>query len=189
MSVNPFERFFETLLWSIRRIVVLPVLVSLLLSLGVFLVTTIDALVLAGNMLEYVNPALEEPARNGLRLQTISQVVAVVDGYLLAAILLIFALGLYELFVSKINQAEGSEFAERLLLIQSLDDLKNRLANVILLILIVKFFQVALSQKYTSPLDLLYLAVGLILVAGALYLSGRAKPAKSPLKSSDQVLE
>jgi hypothetical protein len=47
--------------------------------------------------------------------------------------MLIFALGLYELFVSRIEIAEGSEFAERRLLIRSLDDLKDHLAKVVLL--------------------------------------------------------
>lgn len=99
--------------------------------------------------------------------------VIVVDGYLLAVALLIFALGLYELFVNKIEIAEGSAFAERLLLIRTFDDLKDRLAKVVLLMLVVKFFQQALQTKYASALDLLYLALGILLVAGALWLSHR----------------
>ncbi len=185
--MKSLENLFETLLWNVRKVIVLPVLVSLVLSLGMFMVTTADALALLSDMLGYLSPTLDETARSGLRLQTISEVVAIVDGYLLAGILLIFALGLYELFVNKIDQAEGSEFAERLLLIQSLDDLKNRLANVIILILIVKFFQQALNLKYTSTLDLLHLAIGLILLAGALYLSGRAKPAKVAKKAAENT--
>lgn len=172
------EAFFEKLLWNSRLMVILPVLIGLLLSAGMFIVTTIDAVILTGNMIEYLNPGLSATDRAADRIQTVSEVVAVVDGYLLAAILLIFSLGLYELFVNKINQAESSEFATRLLLIHSLDDLKDRLANVILLILIVKFFQQALNLKYTDTADLLNLAIGIILVAGALYLSGRAKPYK-----------
>ena len=58
-----------------------------------------------------------------------------------------------------------SEFAARLLLIRSL-------AKVILLMLIVKFFQYALRFKYDSPLELLYLAIAIALIGGALYLTG-----------------
>ncbi len=175
--MKPIERFFETLMWNSRLIILLPVLMSLLLALGLFLTTTIDALSLTTNMVSYADPELSEQERKDERLKIVSEVVAIVDGYLLAAIMLIFSLGLYELFVNKIDFAEGSEFAERLLLIRSLDDLKDRLANVILLILIVKFFQLALSTKYKDVLDLLYLAISVILIAGALYLSGRARPA------------
>jgi uncharacterized membrane protein YqhA len=103
-------------------------------------------------------------------------VVEVVDGYLVATIMFIFSLGLYELFVSRIDAAEGSEFAQRVLLIRSLDDLKDRLAKLVLLILVVKFFEHALILKYTGPLDLLQLAGGVLLVSLALYFSqGKAK--------------
>jgi uncharacterized membrane protein YqhA len=169
---------FEILLWNSRMIVVLPVFVGVILGFGMFIVTTLDAIDLTGHMLSYFDPDLDDAERSEKRVETISEMVAVVDGYLLAAIMLIFSLGLYELFVSKIDLAEGSEFAGRLLLIRSLDDLKNRLANVILLILIVKFFQQALNLKYKETVDLLYLAVSVILIAGALYISGRAKPYK-----------
>ena len=108
-------------------------------------------------------------------------IVKAVDGYLFAAILLIFALGLYELFVSKIERAENSDFAARLLRIRSIDDLKDRLAKVILLILVVKFFQQALEVKYASALDLLYLGLGILFVGAALFISG----VKLGKKSSD----
>lgn len=177
--MKPLEQFFETMLWNARLIALLPVVVALLLAIGVFIITTVDAFTLLGSMISYLAPITDSATRSELRLDTISEVVGIVDGYLLAAIMLIFSLGLYELFVNKINHAEGSEFATRLLLIRSLDDLKDRLANVILLILIVKFFQQALTQKYQSVVDLLLLAVGVALIATALYLSGRAKPAKA----------
>jgi uncharacterized membrane protein YqhA len=174
--LKPIEKFFEAVLWNSRWLMVVPVLISLVLAIGVLIVTTVDALSLVGDMIGYAGQ--NEETRSSLYVQTISEVVSVVDGYLLAAIMLIFSLGLYELFINKIDAAEGSEVASRLLLIRSLDDLKNRLANVIIVILIVKFFQQALGLKYTYPLDLLYLAIGVVLIAAALYLSGRAKPAK-----------
>lgn len=187
--MKAIERFFEAMLWNGRLIVLVPVLFSLILSVGIFLTTTVDTLYLLGDLIGYANPAIAEYERAALRLEHISEIVAVVDGYLLAAIMFIFALGLYELFVNKIDVAEGSEFATRLLLIRSLDDLKDRLANVILLILIVKFFQQALKLTYNNTLDLLILAIGVVLVAGALYLSGRARPAYKYAKSEDKTLE
>jgi len=173
------EQLVEIILWNSRLVVLIPVIFSLILSFGIFAATTADVFALLGKIVEYLSPALSSDARATLQIENISKVVAVVDNYLLAAIMLIFALGLYELFVNKIDIAEHSEFARRLLLIHSLDDLKNRLANVILLILIVKFFQQALKLSFTSTMDLLLLSIGVALIALALYLSGRAKPAKA----------
>ena len=93
-----------------------------------------------------------------MRATTIAHVVGILDGYLLATVLLIFALGLYELFVSKIDEAERSEMGSRVLFIKSLDDLKARLGKVVLMILIVKFFEHALGMHFDRPLDMLYFA-------------------------------
>jgi uncharacterized membrane protein YqhA len=162
---------FGRLLWGSRLVMLVATVVSLVISIGTVYMATVDAVYLLIRLAGYADPALSAEARTGLRIDTVSDVVNAVDGYLLAAVLLIFALGLYELFVGKIEAAERSELASRLLLIRSLDDLKDRLAKVVLLILVVKFFQIALSLKYQTPLDLLYLALGILLVGGALYLS------------------
>jgi uncharacterized membrane protein YqhA len=55
--------------------------------------------------------------------------VKIVDGYLLAAIRLIFALGLYELFISPIEVANNSELVSGILLIRNLDNLKDHLVR------------------------------------------------------------
>ncbi|MDR1855778.1 MAG: YqhA family protein [Desulfovibrio sp.] len=95
-----------------------------------------------------------------------------VDNYLFATVLLIFSMGLYELFVSKIDPASRMEDTRpNWLKINSLDDLKTSLGKVILMILVVAFFEHSLGIAYNSPLDLLYLAAGIILVSGALYLT------------------
>jgi len=165
------ERRFESLLWNSRLIVLVAVIASLVVSGAMFYVATIDVIGLVSHLGAYADLHLAVDARAALRASTVTHVVEVVDGYLLAAIMLIFALGLYELFVSRIEVAEGSEFAARLLLIRSMDDLKDRLAKVVLLILVVKFFEYALQIQIRSPLDLLYLALGTLLVSGALWLS------------------
>lgn len=162
------ERSFERLLWGSRLVVIVAVVASLLVSFAMFYVATVDVVGIAAKVVSFT------PGGEGmdyLRAEIIRAVVEVVDGYLLGAIMLIFALGLYELFVSRIDAAEGSEFASRLLLIRSLDDLKDRLAKVVLLILVVKFFAYALRAEFKTPLDLLYLALGTALVAGAIRLS------------------
>ncbi|MBI2313300.1 MAG: YqhA family protein [Betaproteobacteria bacterium] len=100
--------------------------------------------------------------------------VEVVDGYLLATVMLIFSLGLYELFVSDIDAARNSKAPSRILVIESLDDLKNRLAKWILMILIVKLFEHALRIGLSGPLELRYLGGSIALAELALYLSHAA---------------
>ena len=95
--------------------------------------------------------------------------------FLLASVLLTFSMGLYELFISKIDVAEASESSSNVLHITSLDDLKNRLAKVILMILIVNFFEAVLSIQFETPQSLLYLSGGIALIGLALYLTHQSE--------------
>jgi uncharacterized membrane protein YqhA len=53
----------------------------------------------------------------------------------------------------------------------ALDDLKHRLGQVVLLILVVKFFEGALAIKFNSLSDLLLLSIGILLIAIVLNLT------------------
>ncbi len=167
--MNKFEKLFEGFLWESRFIVMAAVVISLVSSVAMFFMATVDAVYMISHLAEY--PSLDTPERLQLRSETITHVVELIDGYLLATVLLIFALGLYELFISKIDRAEEAENASQVLLIKSLDDLKNRLAKVILMILIVKFFEFALDMSFETPLHLLMFGGGIALIGLALYLS------------------
>jgi uncharacterized membrane protein YqhA len=172
--LSRLEKLFESLLWNSRLVVLVAVVASMVVAMVMFYVATVDVWVLVTHLGPYA--AMQGEARLEFRTETIASVVEVVDGYLVATIMLIFSLGLYELFVSRIDIAEGSEFAQRVLLIRSLDDLKDRLAKLVLLILVVKFFEHALTLKYAGPLELLYLAGGVLLVSLALYFTpGKSK--------------
>lgn len=162
---------FEKFLWESRFVVLAAVVASLLTSFAMFYMATVDAWYMIAHLVDYASPSLSTEERNALRASTVTHVVEVVDGYLLATVLLIFALGLYELFINKIRSAEGEKVSSNVLVIHSLDDLKNRLAKVILMILVVKFFEYAIGMHYDSPLSLLYLAGGIALVGLALYLT------------------
>lgn len=169
--MNRLESLFENFLWESRWIVLSAVLTSLLAGFALFYISTVDAYYMVVHLFHYASPLLDTAARSELRGETVAHVVQIVDGYLLATVLLIFALGLYELFISKIDKAERAEATSKVLAIHSLDDLKARLGKVVLMILIVKFFEHAIRMSYGSPIDLLYFAGGIVLIGLALYLS------------------
>ena len=166
------EWFFEGILWNTRLVVLLAVVASLIVSLAVFFVTSVDVYYLVTELGHYAG--LQQGDRADLHVQTIKHVVQVIDGYLLATVLLIFSLGLYELFISRIDQADESS-ASRILSIRNLDDLKNRLAKVILMILVVKFFDHAIGMKFESATGMLYFAGGIALIGLALFLTHAAE--------------
>jgi len=169
------ENLFEGSLWNSRFVIMLAVLGSLFAGFAIFYVATVDVVNLVQHALHYASADLTEEARKALHDSTVSHIVEVVDGYLLGTVMLIFALGLYELFISDIDQAHGTKASSKILVIGSLDDLKSRLAKVILMIMIVTLFEESLHMKLSAPIDLLYLGGSIALIGLALYLSHAAE--------------
>ncbi|MFA5370870.1 MAG: YqhA family protein [Sideroxydans sp.] len=163
------ERLFEGALWNSRFVVLSAVIGSMLAGFAIFYMATVDVVYLFQHAMHYADASMSEEMRKTLHDSTVSHIVEVVDGYLLATVMLIFSLGLYELFISDIDQAHGSKTASRIMVINSLDDLKSKLAKVILMILIVTLFEQAITMPITTPLDLVYLGASIALVALALY--------------------
>lgn len=182
--MEKIEAIFEWLLWNSRFVVLFAVVASLLVAFAVFFMTSYDAWQLVSHIFTYASPQMTSEARSAFHLEVVAHAVSIVDGYLLATILLIFSLGLYELFISKIDVA-GEAKGSRVLFIRSLDDLKDRLAKVILMILIVSFFERSLSMHVSNFLDLLYLALGIALVALALYLTHKGGHASAQDDTSE----
>ena len=115
-----------------------------------------------------VNPSYEK---------MFEELVSSVDIFLFALVLIIFAVGVYELFISKIDPVEReTDTRPSWLRISSVDDLKSSLGKVILMVLIVSFFKhtLELTKDQWSPTTLLYLSIGILLISGALYLTHKS---------------
>lgn len=170
-----FEGLFEGALWNSRFVILTAVVGSLLAGFAIFYMATVDVFILFQHAMHYADSGLTEEARKALHDSTVSHIVEVVDGYLLATVMLIFSLGLYELFISDIDQAHGSKASSKILVISNLDDLKSRLAKVILMIMIVTLFEEALNMHITQPIDLVYFGAAIALIALALYWTHAAE--------------
>ncbi len=169
-----FETLLEGSLWNSRFVIFLAVLGSLFASFAIFYMATVDVVILVQHTFHYADAGMTEEMRKVLHDSTVSHIVEVVDGYLLAVVLLIFSLGLYELFISDIDQAHGSKASSKILVISNLDDLKSRLAKVILMIMIVTLFEEALNMHIAQPIDLVYMGAAIALIALSLYLTHAA---------------
>lgn len=165
------ERVFEKFLWSSRFVVIIAVVSSLVLSLFTFYLATAEVVNIIYSYFVSSAQVMDVQLKKAIKTDVIVGVIKVIDVYLLGIFMLIFSYGLYELFISKIDDAVNSETSKSVLLIKSFDDLKTKLGNVVLLILVVNFFQHAVEIIYTDSLSLLYLGIGILVVSGAIYLS------------------
>jgi len=166
------EAVFENGLWNSRWAVLVAVICSLVAALLMFYLAAVDTFYTIDHLASY-GFVTDPEHRDELRAEAVAEVVEVIDVFLLAIVLLIFGLGLYELYISKIDHAyeDGNDASNHLLSIHNLDDLKSRLGKVIMMILIVKFFELAIGMEVEDINDLLMFAGGVLLSAGALVLT------------------
>ena len=162
------EEVFETVLFNCRFLVLLAVLGSLLAAVMVFLKGAIE-LVQAANAFI---PSISLQVTHADDKQVLLSIMPAIDYFLFATVLLIFSMGLYELFISEIDPASRRDKTRpNWLNVRSLDDLKSHMGKVIMMILIVNFFQQAFNITYGAPSDLLYLGGSILLVALSLFLT------------------
>lgn len=161
-----FEKIFESILWRSRFFTLLAVTFSMLGAIILFIVASLDiwaVLVMIWDMfVHHTHP-------EHLHEDVVSHIIGAVDLFLIAIVMLIFSMGVYELFISKIDEAEEADNSTDVLKIHSLDQLKDKIAKVIVMVLVVSFFQRVLHTKYTGALEMLYFSGSILLLALALY--------------------
>jgi uncharacterized membrane protein YqhA len=91
--------------------------------------------------------------------------------YLTSTVLLIFSVGLYELFIQKLDDYVTNYSKLNVLVVHNLEQLKSKLVQTIIMILVVEFFKKATQMLYSSPLDLIYLSTGIFLIALSVYFT------------------
>ena len=166
------EKFFENAMWQTRLFVLFAVIFGLLGSIILFVVASVDIYgVLKYTIEVYVNGLHPE----NFHEEIVSKIIGAVDLYLIAVVMLIFSFGIYELFISKIDAAcnEESENCSTILAIHSLDQLKDKIAKVIIMVLVVNYFQRVLHTQYQTPLELLYFALAITALAVGLFFLGK----------------
>ena len=155
-------------MWRARLVMTVASLGCLVLALGALWVTLVDLTRFLGALVHY--GGLTGDARSAERTERITDIVKVLDGFLICAILVVAALGFYELFIADVTERSRSA---HLLQIHDLDDLKERVARLIVLVLMIELFGYALRVPYETPLDLLSLAGVVLLVALTIFLTAR----------------
>jgi uncharacterized membrane protein YqhA len=160
---------FETLLFQSRLFVLIAVVGILVASLVMFLKGSVE--IIQGVLTFFSKFTGFQP--NPLDDESvILAFIPAIDNYLFATILLILSMGLYELFVSKIDPpCRKDKTPPAWLSIKNWDQLKYNTGEVVIMILIVNFFKISFSISFKNPLDLLILGGGILLISGALLMT------------------
>ncbi|XP_023903455.1 uncharacterized protein LOC112015299 isoform X1 [Quercus suber] len=172
--VNSTEEHIEKAIYGCRFMTFLGVLGSLV---GSFLCFIKGCTHVVSSFMEYfVN-----------RGKVILLLVQAIDVYLLGTVMLVFGMGLYELFVSNLDSSkslseEKTPYRSNLfglftlkerpkwLDIKTVNELKTKLGHVIVMILLIGLFDKSKKAVIHSPFDLLCFSASVLLSSGSLFL-------------------
>ena len=170
-----YEHRFEKVLWRLRLVAILPVIMSLASTGVTFVLGTIEI----GKAILSLQ-AMHSPSK-AYTAELLGSVVTGIDLYLIGIALMIFGYGVYELLISPIDAARGTDKAgEGLLDIRDLDQLKEKLVKVIVVALIVSAFKAMLIFPINSTTNLLVFSGSVFLLALSAWLvAGGKKPPHS----------
>jgi uncharacterized membrane protein YqhA len=162
-----FRYVFEKVLVLSRLFVLLPVVFGVISSGILFIAATSDLIAMIVKLLNGFKYATYPES---LHSYMVSEVIGAVDLYLIAIVLLIFSFGLYELFISEITPGKHSIKMPAILSIGSLDELKDKLAKVIVMVLVVSFFRKVLFIQFNGALEMMYFAISISALSVGVYL-------------------
>jgi uncharacterized membrane protein YqhA len=165
------ERIFESAIWQSRLIIILAVVFGLLGAIILFVVASMD---IWGVAVYTFDTIMTGAHPEHFHEDIVSGIIGAVDLYLIAVVMFIFSFGIYELFISEIEVAEtAGKDGSNVLAIHSLDQLKDKIAKVIVMVLVVNFFQRVIHTNFATPLEMLYFALSITALAVGLYFLGK----------------
>jgi len=164
------EKIFEAALWKTRFLVLLAVIFGLIGALVLFVVASMDIYSVTVYAFETI---IAHAHPEHFHEDIVSGIIGAVDLYLIAVVMLIFSFGVYELFISPIDHSQVAKDDSKILSITTLDQLKDKIAKVIVMVLVVNFFQRVLHTDYNGALEMLYFALAVTALAVGLFFLGK----------------
>jgi uncharacterized membrane protein YqhA len=152
------DEHFEPLFFELRYAILVPVIVGFLAALVMFVIgsyhvySATTALVLQA---QFSSSAVTLP------------IIKALDAYLVGIILIIFSFGVYDFFISELDPADNAGIRPDWFKFDSTGDLKNKLIEVVLVILAIKFFE----QMVAHVKDIETIEMYLVIPVGAAILA------------------
>lgn len=144
----------EKILWWSRFLVLIPVLLALFTFI----------LIIIGLFYKVYKLVLEFYL-HGFSDKMLAWIISNLDISLLAVVILIFAWWIYELFVDEIDVDDQHKTEAKILMVKDLDELKEKIWKVIIILLIVWLFKQIILNVPKNNLEILYYAIAILFMS------------------------
>ena len=173
---------FEVPFFSLRYITLIPVLFALAATLVMFAIGAIETWEAVAEFLRAFR-ADDHACADASMKQCVVYVIRAIDAFLLGLVMLIFSYGVYDLFVSKLDPAARPGIRPNWLKFKDINGLKIILTQVVLIILIITFFELVVthSDEFTGSessvvWQFLVIPIGVVLIALGIGVFERMAP-------------
>jgi len=160
MKINTYSEFcdkHENKLFNLKFFICIPIIISAILAIILFLLGFYKSILI-----------FEPLIKNHFNIESINdfyiQVLSIADIFLFGIVMIIFSLGTYNLFISKLDNIEldsesNPHIIPNWLKIKSFSALKELFMKVIILILAILFLEklISINEHDLSIINLLYL--------------------------------
>ncbi len=150
-----WHEHFEPAFFNMRYIIIIPVVITFI---GAFIMFIIGASEAWNSINLFLGRDYEHSQLS---------LILGIDAFLLGLVLLIFSYGVYDLFISKIDIADRPSVRPNWMRFKDIGELKIILAQVILIILTINFFELVFIHMNDpeSFQDYMIIPVGIVLIA------------------------
>lgn len=147
------DRRFEPLYFRLRYVILVPSVASFFGALLMF----------GAGLREVYAAAVGFPAPDPVTIH----VIKAVDIFILGLVLIIFAYGSYDLFISELEPARSSKVGPDWMRFNDVGQLKTVLVEVVLVVLVILYFEVIKMNidTLTSPVHFLVIPLGILMIA------------------------
>jgi uncharacterized membrane protein YqhA len=170
MSISRNHQRLKAWLWASRLLVAPGIAICIALSLFFIVVSVVDLIGVVSAVGAYSSQALTGHAAAPVRMLIVSHAIEALDGVLLAATVLVFGWGLYSVFIGPLEQASQGTAEHRALLVGSLQELKHRLVQLVLVVALVRVLEVSLGPLANGGAEIVFIAAAFLLLALALHV-------------------
>ena len=137
------DAHFEAPFFALRYVTVIPVLFAFAGSLVMFAIGGYETWEAIHEIVKLKDHHIVDVTKITVPL------IKSIDAFLLGLVLMIFSYGIYDLFVSKLDPAEQKGIRPDWMKFKNMGALKVTLAEVVLIILVITFFEVVMSNMDT----------------------------------------
>jgi len=172
--LSKIERIFEAIIWNSRFFLILASFSTILGAITFILIGSYEILHTITLLFSHaIDGTLHAMIAEG---HLTGAFIGAIDNYLISLVMLIFGFGIYEIFISNIDSYTDKHPAAKVLAVKTLENLKDKIAKVIVMVLIVSLFKKAIEFEYKETMDLLILGGSIFLISMSIWFMNQPAP-------------